>query len=222
MYIKSDYYAKNQLLKLVLLCAICENVLMVKAIIFDCFGVLYVHHGPEYIKNNAKNYTRIKDKLADLSNQTDYGLISQEQYEQQVSELTGLSMGDINRHVLQGFGRNNELMDFIEQTLRPKYKVALMSNISRGTMERFFTQKERTKLFDYAALSGETGMIKPNIAAFVSVCDELGVDTSEAIMVDDNPTNCKGAVFAGLIAVQYDGFAHLKRSLAAKLANSDN
>ena len=201
---------------------LCENYFMIKAIIFDCFGVLYVHHGPEYIKNNAKNYNRIKDKLTELSNQADYGLISQLQYEQQLAELAGLSMGDMNRHILRGFGRNNELMDYIEKSLRPRYKVALLSNISRGTMERFFTRKERDKLFDYVALSGETGMIKPNIAAFVDVCDGLGIDTSEALMVDDNRTNCIGARYAGLDAIEYDGFAHLKRTLAAKLANSDD
>lgn len=195
---------------------------MIKAIIFDCFGVLYVHHGPEYIKNNAKNYDRIKSRLAELSNQTDYGLISQQQYEHQVAELTGLSIGDINRNILRGFGRNNELMDYIEKTLRPKYKVALLSNISRGTMEKFFTNKERAELFDYTALSAETGMIKPNIAAFVNVCDNLDIDTSEAIMVDDNRSNCVGAKYAGLEAIEYDGFAHLKRTLSAKLANTDN
>lgn len=201
---------------------LCENGIMIKAIIFDCFGVLYVHHGPEYIKNNAKQYYRIKDKLAEISNQADYGLISQQQYEQQLAELAGLTMGDINRHVLRGFGRNNELMDYIEKTLRPHYKVALLSNISRGTMERFFTKKERDKLFDYVALSGETGMIKPNIAAFVDVCDGLGIDTSEALIVDDNRTNCVGARYAGLDAIEYDGFAHLKRTLSAKLANSNS
>lgn len=193
---------------------------MIKAIIFDCFGVLYVHHGPEFIKNHAKNYDRVKGRIADLSNQTDYGLISQAQYEVQIAELTGLSIGEVNRHALQGFGRNNHLMDYIEQSLRPYYKVALMSNISRGTMERFFTKKERTELFDVAALSGETGMIKPNIAAFVHICDELGVDTSEAIMIDDNTDNCRGAGLAGLTVIQYDGFAHLKRTLNAKLQDN--
>lgn len=186
---------------------------MIKAIIFDCFGVLYVHRGPEYIKNHASNYERVKRQLQDLSNQTDYGLISQNDYEQQVAELTGLSVGDVNRHVLQGFGRNAELVDYIESSLRPHYKIGLLSNISRGTMEQFFTKKEREQLFDAAALSSETGMIKPSLAAFINICELLGVDTSEAIMVDDNVENCRGAELSGMTAVEYDGLAHLKRSL---------
>lgn len=201
---------------------LCENKCMVKAIVFDCFGVLYVHHGPEYIKNNAKNYNAAKAKLLDLSNQADYGLISQAEYEQQVSEVSGISVGNINRYALAGFGRNYQLLDYITDILRPNYKIGLLSNISRGTMERFFTTKERNELFDFVALSSETGIIKPNIAAFVGACGGLGVDTSEAIMVDDNPSNCRAAKYAGMQAIEYDGFKHFQRSITRKLANSDD
>ena len=186
---------------------------MIKAIVFDCFGVLYVHRGPEYIKNHAKNYDKVKADIKDLSNQTDYGLISQHEFEQQVAELTGLTVGDVNRHVIQGFGRNNELMEYIESELRPHYKIGMLSNISRGTMERFFTKKEREQLFDAAMLSSETGMIKPSAAAYVHICDMLGVDTSEAVMIDDNTDNVRGAKLAGMQAIEYDGLVHLRGRL---------
>lgn len=186
---------------------------MIKAIIFDCFGVLYVHHGPEYIKNHAQNYEAVKADIKDLSNQTDYGLISQHEWEQQVAQITGLRPSDINRYTTMGFGRNHDLMDYIAATLRSNYKIGLLSNISRGTMERFFTKKEREQLFDAAALSSETGMIKPSPAAYVHICDELGVDTSEAIMIDDNLDNIRGARLAGMQAIEYEGLAHLKRRL---------
>ena len=190
---------------------------MIKAIIFDCFGVLYVHHGPEFFKNNAKNYQKVKSDLHDLSNQADYGLISQAEYEQSVSELTGISVGLVNQHTLRGFGRNNELMDYIENNLRKNYKIGLLSNISRGTMEQFFTIKEREQLFDATALSSETGMIKPSPSAFVDICHKIGVDTSEALMIDDNTENCRGAILSGMQAIEYDGLAHLKRSLDSLL-----
>jgi FMN phosphatase YigB (HAD superfamily) len=193
---------------------------MIKALIFDCFGVLYVRHGPEFVKNHAKNYDRIKGDVLDLHNQVDYGLISVNDFEQQLADLTGLTKGDVNRHFTRGFGRNNQLMDYIENSLRPHYKIGMLSNIGRGTMEEFFTKKEREQLFDSAVLSSETGMIKPNPAAFVHICDMLGVDTSEAIMIDDNGDNVRGASIAGLKAIQYDGFAHLKRSLENLLPKS--
>jgi HAD superfamily hydrolase (TIGR01509 family) len=85
-------------------------------------------------------------------------------------------------------------------------------------MEQYFNQNEREQLFDAAALSSETGMIKPNIAAFEHICEQLGVDTSEAIMVDDNADNCRGAELAGMNAIDYDGLAHLQRSLDSLLS----
>ncbi len=186
---------------------------MIKAIIFDCFGVLYVHRGPEFLRAHAVNYQEVKPQLKDLSNQTDYGLISQQDYVQAVTELTGLSVEEVDAHSARGFGRNDELMDYIENTLRPHYKIGLLSNISRGTIEQYFSEKERAQLFDAAALSSETGMIKPNMVAFEHICEQLGVDTSEAIMIDDNADNCRGAVLAGMHAIDYDGLAHLQRSL---------
>jgi len=84
-------------------------------------------------------------------------------------------------------------------------------------MEQFFSKKEREQLFDAAALSSETGMIKPSPSAYVHICEQLGVDTSEAIMIDDNAENCHGAILSGMQAVEYDGLAHLKRRLETML-----
>jgi HAD superfamily hydrolase (TIGR01509 family) len=53
--------------------------------------------------------------------------------------------------------------------------------------------------------------------AFEHICGLLGVDTSEAIMIDDNADNCRGAVLTGMHAVDYDGLAHLQRSLETLL-----
>jgi HAD superfamily hydrolase (TIGR01549 family) len=191
---------------------------VIKAIIFDCFGVLYVHRGPEFLRAHTPNYQQLKPQLKELSNQTDYGFITQQEYVQAVAELTGLSVDEVDAHATRGFGRNDELMHYIENTLRPKFKIGLLSNISRGTMEQYFNQNEREQLFDAAALSSETGMIKPNIAAFEHICEQLGVDTSEAIMVDDNADNCRGAELAGMNAIDYDGLAHLQRSLDSLLS----
>ncbi len=186
---------------------------MIKAIVFDCFGVLYVHGGPEYLKNNAANYLQIKNQLKNLSLQTDYGLISQKEYEQAVADVTGLPLDQVSAHILRGFVRNNSLLDYIENQLRPHFKIGLLSNISIGTMDRFFSEKEREQLFDTVVLSGETGLIKPNPIAYEYICKQLGKDTSEVIMIDDNYDNCRGAEQTGLVAIEYDGFAHLRSKL---------
>ena len=186
---------------------------MIKAIIFDCFGVLYVHHGPDYIKNNVVNYPEIKNKLAYLSDQTDIGNISQAEYEIEVSKLTGLPIEQIHAHVKRGYSLNQNLLNYIQDTLRSNYKIGLLSNISRGSMDNFFTQPQQANLFDAVVLSNEVKMIKPDPEIYKYICHKLGVDPDEAIMIDDIYDNCIGAEKIGMKSIFYDGFVHLQTSL---------
>jgi len=191
---------------------------MIKAIIFDCFGVLYLHKGPEFVKTHASNYAAIKNQVEDLGSQANYGLISQSDYAQGIADLLKLPLKEVAIGILEGFGRNDALVDYIEHELRRSYKIGLLSNISRGTMDSFFTNHERGALFDAVALSAETGVVKPSPAAYVNICNDLGVDTSEAIMVDDLLENCRGATLTGMQAVEYKDFLQLKHTLNDMLA----
>ncbi|MEI6237159.1 MAG: HAD-IA family hydrolase [Candidatus Saccharibacteria bacterium] len=194
---------------------------MIKAIVFDCFGVLYVHHGRDFTWHHAIN-AEGENQIKDLNNQADYGLISQEDYVKQIAEILHEDIDVITQEFNKGFSRNEWLVSYIESNLSPKYKVGLLSNIPRDSMDKYFTKEELNKYFDVTVLSGEAGLIKPRPSAFVNICDQLGIDTSETLMIDDNIENCQGAKTAGLEALHYDGFAHLKRSLEAILANTNN
>lgn len=195
---------------------------MKKAIIFDCFGVLYVHHGPEYLKNHAPNYQQIKYQIEEIIKAANYNFISGQEGLDKLSELTNLSKDRLKKGLAKGFGMNRRLVKYIESELRPKFKIAMFSNTSWGTMDKYFSKKEREKLFDLAIVSAETGLVKPNPSAYMDVCKKLGVDTSEAIMIDDNFENCRGAELAGLHSIKYDGFVHMQKSLNNLLTNPNN
>ena len=195
---------------------------MVKAVIFDCFGVLYVHHGPEYLKNKVPNYNQLKFQIDEIIKAANYNFISAKEALEKLSALTNLPKNDLKKGLNRGFGMNRDLVKYIEKEIRPKLKAAMFSNTSWGTMEKYFSKKEREKLFDLVIVSAETGLVKPNPSAYLDVCKKLKTDTSETLMVDDNFENCRGAELAGLSAIKYDGFAHLKRILEPMLADSDN
>lgn len=191
---------------------------MIKAIIFDCFGVLQIHYGPQFLKDNVPDYEKHKTELHDLSNQADYGLISQPEFEQAVAMLSGLPLSTVHDGLFAGIGRNEQLLAYIAKELKPKYKIGLLSNISRGSMDKFFTQTERETLFDAAVLSSEVSHIKPHPEAYEYICEKLGVDVSEAIMIDDIDDNVYGAEQAGLTGIRYDGFKHTIKELEDILA----
>ncbi len=66
-------------------------------------------------------------------------------------------------------------------------------------------------LADVVLLSGQTGLRKPDPAAFSGAAARLGVAPGECVHVDDLPANVRGAAAAGLVGV-------LHRTRAATLS----
>ena len=58
-------------------------------------------------------------------------------------------------------------------------------------------------LFDAVVISGQVGMRKPDAEIFRHTAELLGLDPGACVMVDDLPQNVRGAVAAGMVAVQH-------------------
>ena len=185
---------------------------MIKAIILDCFGVLYVPLDGGFYRSKVKNYAQHRAELEDLGRQADYGLINQDELITAVAELTGLEKEFVGDNIVGSMARNLELLDYA-QGLRPKYKLGMLSNISMHMMDQFFGAAERKQLFDDVVISSEVGMIKPHPEIYALAAGRLGVDVSEVVMVDDNGGNCEGAVAAGMAAILYKDFVTAKKQL---------
>ena len=72
-------------------------------------------------------------------------------------------------------------------------------------------------LFDTCFYSCDLGFAKPDVAYFAGVAEALGVPTGEVLFVDDSAANVRGAVAAGMPAVQWtigDGPAEIRSLLA--------
>lgn len=185
----------------------------IKAVIFDCFGVFYHDFSRELI--GALPADR-QDELAQARDAANYGLISREEFISQLSVALGKPAEDLRLRIARGIVRNKDLLDY-SQTLRPRYKVGLLSNISKETLGSYFTPAERERYFDDVVASSEVGMIKPHPEIFELACQRLGVDTSESIMIDDSAYNCDGARSVGMRAVVYTTFVQCKRDLERSL-----
>lgn len=173
---------------------------MIRAVIFDCFGVLYADPGLLFYEANVPNYAELRPEMMQIDKQCDIGLINQEEHNRAIAELTGLSYELIKEGVQGRHARNESLLTY-SQSLRPKYKLGMLSNIGTGSMESFFNTDERQKLFDASVLSSDVGMIKPSAEIFHETALRLGVEASECIMVDDRQDNCAGADAAGMPSI---------------------
>jgi len=172
---------------------------MIRAIIFDCFGVL-CGGSIEYIKTLAPA-DRVHE-VVDLNQEKDYGYLSYEEYLKQTGEVIGKSAREVDQIMRERHIRNDELVAYVRE-LKQTYKVGLLSNVGEKILERLFTSTEIKELFDEVVLSYKEGLAKPNPAVFTLAAERLGVGAGECVMIDDLASNCEGAEVAGMRAVQH-------------------
>lgn len=180
----------------------------IKAIIFDCYGVMYV----DSHRSLKQEYPDLAQDIADLSQQSDYGWIDREQYLQGLSELTGEPTSTITEFILTEHHLNRPLVAHIAE-LKVQYKIGMLSNVGRGWLDDFFAQHNLKHLFDTVILSGEEGMTKPSPEIFELAAERLGVAPGECIMIDDIQENCNGADAAGMRAIHYRSITQLTSDL---------
>lgn len=172
---------------------------MVKAIIFDCFGVLY-QGSLDYL------YSVTPDKhhkeLRDLTRASDYGYIEQAEFMSHLTQLTGLPEAHLKDVINAHHVRNDSLVELVKE-LKPKYKIGLLSNVGRGVMEQLFSSEEQRELFDAVVLSSDIGSIKPSRSAYLAASSALQVEPEQCLMVDDMPSNIEGAEAAGMNGVVF-------------------
>ena len=173
---------------------------MIRAVIFDCFGVLY---GGSIEVLMASSPPDRRAELEDINKQSDYGYISRQEVITEVARLSEQTPAQINALLEQAHVRNSELIAMIH-TLRqrhPAIKVGLLSNVGSDTIERLFTPDELRELFDAVVLSYAEHVAKPSREAFELAADRLGVSPGQCVMIDDRLDNCSGAEAAGMHAI---------------------
>jgi HAD superfamily hydrolase (TIGR01509 family) len=172
----------------------------IKAIIFDCFGVLVLSGQASLLQD----YPDLSDELSDLILQSDYGYISRDEFNQAACRLTGLSLTDFKSRYWSANIRNESAFKWV-RTLKAagNYKVGLLSNIGQGWLSDFVPEADDEQLFDAVVLSGDVGMTKPAAEIFQLTAKRLGVTPAECVMIDDLLTNVDGARRAGMEAILF-------------------
>jgi putative hydrolase of the HAD superfamily len=191
---------------------------MIKAVIFDCFGVLV---SESWIAFKHRHFADDAEKVreaTDLMQQADAGLLSQADFIHQVAVLSGLSERQV-RAELDGNLPNEALFAYIRDELKPKYRIGMLSNAGADWLHELFTD-DQLALFDATALSFETGVTKPSTEAYEAIASKLGVEPQEAIFIDDQERHCAGAREAGMQALLFTGFEQFRSDLESLLANT--
>ena len=191
---------------------------MIKAIIFDCFGVLHV----DVHQSFAAEFPAVADELHDINMQTDYGMLDRDEYIAAVARLTGATPDSVEAFVKGEHHLNTLLMEYIQSDLKPHYKIGMLSNIGRDWIDNFFNKHQLHDVFDAVVLSGEVGIIKPHPRVFEIIAERLNVEPYECVMIDDIEANCAGADAVGMKAIQYLSTRQTIAELKALLASNQS
>jgi putative hydrolase of the HAD superfamily len=188
---------------------------MIKAIIFDCFGVFIGN--PYKIRVQALEQTDPEKarQMHDINRASDRGYLSRSENAKQMAELIGISTEQFLAEQDRGEIRNEELVAYVK-TLRPDFKLAMLSNISsRESLDTRFETGQLDELFDVVVASGDEGRIKPEPEIYKITLERLGMLPEECVMIDDILEFCQGAEAVGLHAIQYLNFQQAISDLEA-------
>ena len=190
---------------------------MIKAIIFDFFGVICSDEYWRFVKEDKFE----KGKFHQLADDVNLGTLSWEYFLQRVADETGQNVSAVEK-MYNSERINPELVAYIDK-LHEKYKTALLTNAHASFIKPLIERTGLKKVFDEVVISSEVGIIKPDPRIYEYVLKLLNVHAEEAVFIDDSPPRVEGAKTTGMQAILYQDFNQMKSDLERLLvAGSDD
>lgn len=192
---------------------------MIRAVIFDCFGVV-IGDALSAMKTDLDTTDpQAVARIRSLLDQANTGQITADQSSKQIAEIFGMAYGDYRSELATHEVKDVELLRYIAD-LRKHYKTAMLSNIPKHSLSRRFTDEELAHYFDVVVASGEIGYAKPEARAYEIVAERLGVRLEECVFTDDRMPYCDGAQMVGMHTILYESFEQFRTQLDRLLADS--
>lgn len=182
---------------------------MTQVIIFDYFDVFRPDGYNRWLKNHG--YERVGPFLT-ASERHDRGEYSDKEFFQAIADASGGSALEVEREVEADIELNTALVEYVD-TLREKYKIALLSNSSSDYLRNELAMHDLEKRFDEIVISSEVKLIKPEPGVFEHIMRKLRVDPGECVFIDDNPKNVTAARNLGIYGIVFTDLPALKTEL---------
>ncbi len=183
----------------------------VKAVIFDCFGVLVRAALYVFFDKHFAHDEMLQQKADEIDHMGAAGYMSFDEQVTAFAELAGIREEQV-RVELADTPANTPLLEYIRDELKPHYKIGFLSNAAADFTDELFTPEQKA-LFDDIVLSYTCGFAKPDERIYELSAHNLEVTPEESVFVDDTPRYCVGAEAAGMRAVQYNDFRQFIRDI---------
>jgi glucose-1-phosphatase len=189
---------------------------MIKNYIFDFGGVLYEINPKKTLEEfcrisqnkelfNFKNYSYFIQHP--VFSEYEKGMISTNEFRNMIKKEFSLRASNSefdNAWNLTLIGLYTDTVNHIKKFFRYG-RVFLLSNTSELHHKKFSPEcNELFPLFEKCFFSHQIGLAKPDIKIFKYVIDELKIDKTETLFIDDSPINIEQADIFGLNTFLFD------------------
>lgn len=173
---------------------------MIKAVIFDCFGVLTADRWLAFCDRHFSDPEMLEEARA-LNIRVDAGLIEYSDFVSSIAKLAVIPVEDAWRELTRQ-APNEPLFAYIRDTVKPRYSIGLLSNAAENWLDTLF-ESWQVALFDEVVLSCDVGATKPEAIMYETIATKLGLAPEECLFIDDQPRFVTGARDVGMKAIGY-------------------
>lgn len=188
---------------------------MIRAVIFDCFGVLTTDGWLAFKNAYLKSGSDEEREAIELNHQADAGFLSQSEFEARIAVLADVPEIEVSR-LINGHVRNDQLFEYIRDKLKSNYKIGLLSNAADNYLPSLF-EEWQVGLFDEVTFSFEVKIIKPDARMYETIAVKLGCLPEECIFIDDREPFVEGARQVGMQALRFTSNQETQAELEALL-----
>lgn len=189
---------------------------MIRAVIFDFFGVLC---SDGYWKSVKKDF-RHPEKFGELSHDASRGVLSWEQFLAKLSNETGRSSEELGA-LFEKEQINPELFSYMDD-IHKEYQTALLTNASHEYINSLTEKVELDNIFDEIIISSEIGLAKPDPRIYHYALEKLNRSPSETVFVDDTVKHIEAAKKIGITPILYQNFPQFKKDFEQLLSGTDD
>lgn len=184
----------------------------IKAVIFDCFGVIYPVPANEYYDAHRQAFSgEYKLWLDEINRQIDLGEISSETYHKKMEDEIGIPAEKIKEETRKLTVLRQDMASLVKE-LKHEYKIGLLSNTGDGELD--VLERDGIKdLFEVITASYLVKILKPDPRIYIKCADALGVRPEECLFIDDNFRNVAGAEEVGMRSIRFKSLSQLKTDL---------
>lgn len=174
---------------------------MIKAIIFDFFGVLYTDTFFEVYKKFGGDINKEKEFIKKTFHESHTGKSEKSSYV--FSKRFNVSIEEWENELWKNRKLNYELLTYIKK-VKQNYKTAILSNIGQRGIKPYISDEILSEYFDEVVISSQIGYDKPQKEAFEITARKLNVNTNECIFIDDRQEYIIGAQAVGMKTILFE------------------